>query len=83
MLLLLLLYSLLRTFGSLDAERISTDMQLIEYRGLFEHINTKGAQEISALARESSDFDYCYKYFVAAQGKMVSDDFAARSVAFE
>lgn len=47
-------------------------MKLIEYRSLFERIHAQSLHEMDNLMKESTDFEYCYKHFVACQGKAVS-----------
>jgi hypothetical protein len=47
-------------------------MKLIEFRSLFERINAQSLHELDNLMKESTDFEYCYKHFVACQGKAVS-----------
>lgn len=47
------------------------DLKLIEFRSIFERVNAQSMHEIEHLMRESSDFEYCYKHFLACQGKSV------------
>lgn len=47
-------------------------MKLIEFRSLFERINAQSLHELDNLMKESTDFEYCYKHFIACQGKSVS-----------
>lgn len=58
-------------FGSIEAGKITIDLEMFEFRSLFERINAQGMKELHTLMQESSDFEYCYKYFVACQGKSV------------
>lgn len=47
------------------------DLKLIEFRSIFERINAQSMHEIENLMKESTDFEYCYKHFLACQGKSV------------
>lgn len=67
-----LLISFCSSYGVIEALEISVDMKLIEFRSLFERINAQSLHELDNLMKESTDFEYCYKHFVACQGKAVS-----------
>ncbi len=62
-----------RQYGEIEATKISVDLQMHEYRGLFDRINASGRHELSNIIAESSEFCYCYKHYLACQGKSVSD----------
>ena len=55
--------------GEIEANKIMVDLILHEYRTMFERINGISAHEMSNLMKESEDFRYNYKYFLACQGK--------------
>lgn len=61
-------------FGELDAMKISINLQLYEYRTMFERINAQGINELDNLMKASTQFDYCFKYFLTTQGKLVRYD---------
>jgi hypothetical protein len=46
---------------------------LNEFRSMFERVHAQGIHEIDVLMKESVNFEYCYKHFLNAQGKMVRD----------
>jgi hypothetical protein len=60
-------------FGEIDALQISVGLKLNEFRSMFERVHAQGIHEIDVLMKESVNFGYCYKQFLNAQGKMVSD----------
>ena len=50
---------------------MNVELRLQEFRSMFERVNTQGLHAIENLMKESTDFEYCYKHFMASQGKMV------------
>jgi hypothetical protein len=65
------LYSAL---GDVEAIKVTVDLTLTEYRAFIERINAQSMYEVDHLMRESTDFEYTYKHFLACQGKSVSTD---------
>lgn len=61
-----------RYFGQIESLKLCVDLKLIEFRSIFERINAQSMHEIENLMKESTDFEYCYKHFLACQGKSVS-----------
>jgi hypothetical protein len=58
--------------GDIEATKVTVDLKLVEFRAFIERINAQGSHELDQLMRESTDFEYCYKHFLACQGKSVS-----------
>lgn len=50
---------------------MSVDLTLTEFRAFIERINAQSMYELDHLMRESTDFEYAYKHFLACQGKSV------------
>lgn len=64
--------SLNRQYGEIEACKIGVDLQLHEYRALFERINAISIHELANTMKESADFSNCYKYYLSCQGQIVS-----------
>ena len=61
--------------GEIEAMKVSVDLNLVEFRAFIERINAQSMYELDHLMKESTDFEYCYKHFLACQGKSVSCNF--------
>jgi hypothetical protein len=60
--------------GDVEAIKVTVDLTLTEYRAFIERINAQSMYEVDHLMRESTDFEYTYKHFLACQGKSVSTE---------
>jgi hypothetical protein len=66
-----LLAFLYRKLGALEALKVFVEVQLGEYRAIFEGIGILSANTFPALMESCSEFKECYKLFLSCQGTIV------------
>ena len=71
LLLLLLLLSLLSLLllGEIQSIKLWTDIQLVEYRSIFEKFNASSIYCLPSLLQNSHESKFAYKLFLQCQGK--------------
>ena len=71
MMFIIMLLHVFSAVGEIEAIKVCTDLKLAEYRSFLQRINAQSAYELDHLIRESTDFEYTYKHFIACQAKSV------------
>lgn len=56
-------------FGEIESLKLVLDVKLTEFRSMFEKINQQGQYDLHNMRKECHEFDVCYKFFLACQGK--------------
>ena len=63
------LMSLYKKTGEIESMKLWTDVQLVEYRSIFEKFNASNIHCLPALLQKCNEFQISYKLFLSCQGK--------------